>query len=103
MNYWAAESGALSECHLPFFELLNVCENGKKTAREMYGCRGSVHHNTDFTRTQHRRITVLRLPSTDGEGVPLISGNNMCRLWTELLSVFPAMKKTCCFSDFRSR
>lgn len=50
MNYWAAESGALSECHLPFFELLErVCENGKKTAREMYGCRGSMaHHNTDL-------------------------------------------------------
>ncbi len=50
MNYWIAESGNLSSCHLPFFNLLSrVCENGKKTAREMYGCKGSVaHHNTDI-------------------------------------------------------
>ncbi len=50
MNYWMAESGNLSECHMPFFELLKrVCENGKQTARQMYGCKGSVaHHNTDI-------------------------------------------------------
>ena len=31
-----AESGNLSECHMPFFELLKrVCENGKQTARQM--------------------------------------------------------------------
>lgn len=50
MNYWIAGSGNLSECHLPLFDLLErVKEDGKKTAREMYGCRGSVaHHNTDL-------------------------------------------------------
>ena len=50
MNYWIAESGNLSESHMPFFELLKrVCENGKETARKMYGCKGSVaHHNTDI-------------------------------------------------------
>ena len=50
MNYWLAESGNLSDCHTPYFALLKrVCENGKKTAKEMYGCRGSVaHHNTDI-------------------------------------------------------
>lgn len=50
MNYWHAESTNLSECHLPFFELLDkVKEDGKRTAREMYGCHGSVaHHNTDI-------------------------------------------------------
>ncbi|MBR6380624.1 MAG: glycoside hydrolase family 95 protein [Lachnospiraceae bacterium] len=51
MNYWPAESGNLSECHLPLFDLLQrVCENGRKTAREMYGIeRGFVcHHNTDI-------------------------------------------------------
>lgn len=50
MNYWIAESGNLSMCHMPFFELLKrVCENGKNTAQKMYGCRGSVaHHNTDI-------------------------------------------------------
>ena len=51
MNYWPAESCNLSECHLPLFDLLErVCENGRTTAREMYGIeKGFVcHHNTDI-------------------------------------------------------
>lgn len=50
MNYWLAESGNLSECHLPYFDFLErIKENGKKTAKVMYGCRGSVaHHNADI-------------------------------------------------------
>lgn len=50
MNYWHVESCNLSECHLPLFELLEkVRKNGRRTAREMYGCRGFVaHHNTDI-------------------------------------------------------
>lgn len=50
MNYWIAESGNLSECHLTYFTFLKrICENGRKTAREMYGCNGSVaHHNSDI-------------------------------------------------------
>lgn len=50
MNYWHVESCNLSECHLPLFELLEkVRETGRRTAREMYGCRGFVaHHNTDI-------------------------------------------------------
>ena len=50
MNYWPAESLGLSELTLPLFEhMKKVIENGRITAREMYGCRGSVcHHNTDL-------------------------------------------------------
>ncbi|MCH5266019.1 MAG: glycoside hydrolase family 95 protein [Lachnospiraceae bacterium] len=50
MNYWPAESLGLSACHQPLFELLKrMAENGEKTARDMYGCRGFVaHHNTDI-------------------------------------------------------
>ena len=51
MNYWCAESCNLSECHLPLFDLLErVCENGRSTAKEMYGIdKGFVcHHNTDI-------------------------------------------------------
>ncbi|MCM1231695.1 MAG: glycoside hydrolase family 95 protein [Ruminococcus flavefaciens] len=50
MNYWHVESCNLSECHLPLFDLLErVRETGRRTAREMYGCRGFVaHHNTDI-------------------------------------------------------
>ncbi|MFV0341408.1 MAG: glycosyl hydrolase family 95 catalytic domain-containing protein [Anaerocolumna sp.] len=50
MNYWAAESCNLSECHLPLFDLLEkMLPNGQKVAKKMYGCRGFVaHHNTDI-------------------------------------------------------
>lgn len=50
MNYWAAESLGLSECHMPLFDLMKRMHgNGLKTADEMYGCRGTVaHHNTDI-------------------------------------------------------
>ena len=50
MNYWCAESCNLSECHLPLFDLLEkVREDGRKTAKKMYGCSGYVcHHNTDL-------------------------------------------------------
>ena len=50
MNYWPAEYCNLPECHEPLFDLLErVRVNGHKTAREMYGCRGSLaHHNTDI-------------------------------------------------------
>lgn len=50
MNYWPAEVLNLSECHQPLFDHISrLAVNGKKTAREMYGCRGFVtHHNTDI-------------------------------------------------------
>ncbi|MEX1029791.1 MAG: glycoside hydrolase family 95 protein [Paenibacillaceae bacterium] len=50
MNYWPAESCALSECHEPLFEMLErMREPGRHTAAVMYGCRGfTAHHNTDI-------------------------------------------------------
>ena len=50
MNYWPVEICNLSELHDSLFFLIRaVCERGKKTARVMYGARGSVcHHNTDY-------------------------------------------------------
>jgi len=50
MNYWPAELCNLSECHEPLFELIaRLRENGRHTARVMYGCRGfTAHHNTDI-------------------------------------------------------
>lgn len=50
MNYWLAEPGNLAECHEPLFDLIErMRESGRRTAREMYGCRGFVaHHNTDI-------------------------------------------------------
>ena len=49
MNYWAAESCGLGDCHKPLLEMLDRArENGRATAKEMYGCKGFViHHNLD--------------------------------------------------------
>ncbi len=50
MNYWPAEICNLSECHLPLMDHIErMYDNGKRTAQEMYGCRGFMaHHNTDI-------------------------------------------------------
>ena len=50
MNYWFVEKCALPECHIPLFDLIDrLVENGKETARELYGCRGfCAHHNTNL-------------------------------------------------------
>ena len=50
MNYWPVNMTSLSECELPFFDLLERSyERGRQAARQMYGCRGYVlHHNTDI-------------------------------------------------------
>jgi len=49
MNYWPAELCNLSECHEPFFRLTEaLVPSGRKTARDVYNCRGFVaHHTTD--------------------------------------------------------
>lgn len=50
MNYWPVESCNLSECHMPLLRHIEKMQkSGRKTAFEMYGCRGFVaHHNTDI-------------------------------------------------------
>lgn len=60
MNYWMADSCGLSECFEPYVKhVLRMVEKGRDTAREVYGCRGSVgHHNTDC------------FGNTDLEGLP---------------------------------
>ncbi len=52
MNYWAAESANLSECHEPFFRMVReVRASGTETARTMYRARGWVaHHNNSIWR-----------------------------------------------------
>lgn len=47
MNYWPAETCNLSACHEPFFDFVEkLVPNGRKTARELYGCGGFVAHHT---------------------------------------------------------
>jgi len=50
MAYWPAEAAALPECHEPLLDFLKrLVERGRRTAREMYGCRGFVvHHTSDL-------------------------------------------------------
>lgn len=52
MNYWPAEIGNLSECHEPFFDLVDdLTVTGARAAKQQYGARGwVVHHNTDHWR-----------------------------------------------------
>lgn len=50
MNYWLAQSCNLEECIPPYISFMQrICEEGKKTARIHYNCRGFVHHhNADY-------------------------------------------------------
>ena len=50
MNYWPVDTLGLSEYAEPLFTLMKrMYERGRKTAYDMYGCRGTVaHHNTDL-------------------------------------------------------
>lgn len=52
MNYWPAEITNLSECHEPFFKMIEELSiSGKETAQTMYNARGWVsHHNTSLWR-----------------------------------------------------
>ncbi len=49
MNYWPAEITNLSELHEPFLSFLSELRpDGRKTAREVYGCEGiCAHYTTD--------------------------------------------------------
>ncbi len=52
MNYWLAEPGNLSECHLPLFDALEeVAQSGARVAQAHYAAPGWVlHHNFDLWR-----------------------------------------------------
>ncbi|WP_156253368.1 glycoside hydrolase family 95 protein [Pseudactinotalea terrae] len=53
MNYWAALTTDLAECHLPLADLIDSLRiSGSRTATEVYGARGwTAHHNVDLWRT----------------------------------------------------
>ena len=52
MNYWPCDIVNLPETEEPLVRMVGeLAEKGKKTAWDMYGCRGwVVHHNTDLWR-----------------------------------------------------
>jgi alpha-L-fucosidase 2 len=49
MNYWAAETTSLSECHEPLLRYVGeLARAGRRTAAELYGAKGwAAHHNAD--------------------------------------------------------
>ena len=67
MNYWPAEVCGLGKCHEPLFDFVDRMRvDGRKTARELYGCRGFVaHHNTNIwaeTRPEGLPLTAVMWP-----------------------------------------
>lgn len=52
MNYWGASRCGLSDCIEPLIQMVyEVMQNGKKTAKINYGCRGfACNHNVDLWR-----------------------------------------------------
>ncbi len=50
INYWAAESGNLAECHEPMLDFIRALSvNGARAADRLYGARGWVaHHGSDI-------------------------------------------------------
>lgn len=52
MNYWPAETLALSDCHGPMMDLVREsADSGARTAKDYYHARGWVaHHNIDLWR-----------------------------------------------------
>jgi alpha-L-fucosidase 2 len=75
MNYWPAETGNLSECHEPLFDLIRgLADSGKATASVNYGARGwCAHHNADFWRQTW--------PVGEGSGDPVWANWPMAGPW----------------------
>ena len=82
MNYWPAEVTNLSECHEPFFDMVNeLAINGKITARERYNRRGWVgHHNTNIW-----RITFPNDNQPLASFWPMVQGWLCSHLWEHYL------------------
>ena len=78
MNYWAAETTALAECHEPLLRLVaDLSEAGREAARGIYGARGwTCHHNTDLWR--------IAVPVGRGQGDPMWSQWPMAGAWLSL-------------------
>lgn len=102
MNYWLAETGNLSECHQPMFDLIGgVSRTGAVTARVNYGARGWVsHHNIDVWR-QSAPAGNYGQGSPTWANWPMSGPWNCAHLWEHYLftrdleflrRVYPAMK-----------
>ena len=78
MNYWAAETTALAECHEPLLRLVaDLSEAGRDAALGIYGARGwTCHHNTDLWR--------IAVPVGKGQGDPMWAQWPLAGAWLSL-------------------
>lgn len=75
-NYWGAETGNLSELHLPLMKFLTfTAENGRRTARDFYGVQSGwcLGHNSD--------VWAMTNPVGDQDGHPSWACWNMGGAW----------------------
>lgn len=84
MNYWAAETGNLSECTEPLWKFIEeTARAGEETAKINYHCRGwAAHHNIDLW----RHTTAVGSRKKDTDVLPwsfwLMSGGWFCQhIW----------------------
>lgn len=79
MIYWMAETANLSECHEPFFHLIDSLRvNGRKTAKEVYGGSGFVF--------AHRTTAWLFSSPVNGLNIwPSAAGWSCRHLWEHYL------------------
>lgn len=113
MNYWPAETGNLSECHLPLTDLLKeLSVTGRQTIEGYYHMKGWVtHHNTDLWRSsepscedaswswwpmggawmcEHIR-SVIRKPLSEisGRKDPVFLWSTAISIWQEAMMTMP--------------
>ena len=82
MNYWPALSCGLGECLRPYFDFVQkLCEQGKQTARDYYGCRGfTLGHNTDYW-ANNNPVGVISGQSEGGEDSPRYACFALASVW----------------------
>lgn len=108
MNYWIAETGNLSECHMPLMDLIGSCvKNGRKVAKEQFGCKGwVVNHNIDLWKQASPVGRLAQRPPVKYAYYPVASGWLCRHIWEHyrftldqefLKKYYPVMKEAVLF------
>ncbi len=108
MNYWPSEVCALEECNEPLFRFIQrLRENGRKTAKIHYRCKGwTSHHQSDiWARTSPVGYIDRKIEDSASWGMWNMAGAWLCRhLWEHFAftldkvflkeTAFPIMKES---------
>ena len=111
MNYWPSEVCALEECNEPLFRFIQrLRENGRKTAKIHYRCKGwTSHHQSDiWARTSPVGYIDRKIEDSASWGMWNMAGAWLCRhLWEHFAftldkvflkeTAFPIMKESADF------